>query len=178
VVAGTAEAILMVEAGANEISEAEILDALDIAHAEIKKLCEAQDELRKKAGKDKVEIEPPQVDEKTLGELKDRFGSALEEATQVVDKLERQEATKRVEEEVLETLGGDPEADENRERRAAVQLAFDRLEKDIIRRRIAVDKKRPDGRAADEIRDIWIEVGVAPRTHGSAIFTRGQTQAF
>src|ERR1700704_471057 len=83
VVAGTEEAILMVEAGANEISEAQILDALDIAHAEIKKLCEAQNELRKKAGKDKVDIEPPQVDEGVRKDLQDRFGSALEEATQV-----------------------------------------------------------------------------------------------
>ena len=77
----------------------------------------------------------------------------------------------------LEALAGD-RGRGRRERRAAVQLAFDKLEKDIIRQRIAVDKKRPDGRAADEIRDIWIEVGVAPRTHGSALFTRGQTQAF
>ena len=97
----------------------------------------------------------------------------------MVDKLERQDATKRVEEEVLEALVRRPRrARDYAERRAPVQLAFDKLEKDIIRKRIAVDKKRPDGRAAEEIRDIWIEVGVAPRTHGSAIFTRGQTQAF
>jgi polyribonucleotide nucleotidyltransferase len=180
VVAGTEEAILMVEAGANEVTEAEILDALDIAHAAIKELCQAQQDLRKQAGKDKVDVTPPQVDEGILSELKERFGAALEEATQVVDKLERQEATKRVEEEVLEALGEKVETDEAAvlARRQAVQLAFDKLEKDIIRKRIAVDKKRPDGRAAEEIRDIWIEVGVAPRTHGSAIFTRGQTQAF
>ena len=114
-----------------------------------------------------------------MSELKDRFGTALDEATQVHDKLERQDATKRVEEEVLEALSGSPDEPETyAARRGQVQLAFDKLEKDIIRKRIAVDKKRPDGRAAEEIRDIWIEVGVAPRTHGSAIFTRGQTQAF
>jgi polyribonucleotide nucleotidyltransferase len=180
VVAGTEEAILMVEAGADEITEPEILDALDIAHAEIKRLCEVQHELRRQAGKEKLEVTPPQVDEAILREVQDRFGVALDEATQVVDKLERQDATKRVEEEVLEALLEEVEADEDaiRVRRAAVQLAFDRLEKDIIRRRIAVDKKRPDGRPADEIREIWIEVHPAPRTHGSAIFTRGQTQAF
>jgi len=176
VVAGTEEAILMVEAGASEITEAEILDALDIAHSEIKRLCQAQRELAQKAGKAKVEITPPQVDEAILTELKERFAPALDAATQVVDKLERQDATKRVEAEALETIGGDPETES--ERRGAVQFAFDKLEKDTIRRRIAVDKKRPDGRSADEIRDIWIEVGVAPRTHGSTIFTRGQTQAF
>jgi polyribonucleotide nucleotidyltransferase len=180
VVAGTEEAILMVEAGASEITEAEILDALDIAHAEIKRLCEAQHELRRKAGKDKIELTPPQVDESILGEIRDRFGAALDAATQVVDKLERQDATKAVEEEVLEALATDVELDEDGvvARRAEVQRAFDTLEKDIIRRRIAVDKKRPDGRAAEEIREIWIEVPAAPRLHGSAIFTRGQTQAF
>ncbi|HZN90315.1 MAG TPA: polyribonucleotide nucleotidyltransferase [Thermoleophilaceae bacterium] len=179
VVAGTEEAILMVEAGASEITEAEILDALDIAHAEIKRLCQAQHELRAQSGKEKVEITPPQVDQGVLDEVRSRFGSALEAATQVVDKLERQDATKAVEEDVIETLSGDPDEPETyKERRAAVQLAFDKLEKDVIRRRIAVEKKRPDGRAAEEIRDIWIEVPAAPRVHGSAIFTRGQTQAF
>jgi polyribonucleotide nucleotidyltransferase len=178
VVAGTEEAILMVEAGANEVSEAEILDALDIAHAEIKKLCEAQRELQKLAGKEKQEVEVPKADEGLLKEITDRFGSALDAATQVEDKLERQDATKKVEEEILEAFAGDAEADDHSEKRAAAQLAFDKLEKDVIRRRIAVDKKRPDGRGADEIRPIWIEVGVAARTHGSAIFTRGQTQAF
>jgi len=178
IVAGTEDALLMVEAGANEVTEAEILDALDIAHGEIRKLCQAQDDLRRQAGKEKAAIEPPQVDEATLTEVRERFGPALQEATQVVDKLERQDATARVEAEVLEALSGDPEAEGARDRRGAVQLAFDKLEKDIIRRRIAVDKKRPDGRGADEVRGIWIEVGPAPRTHGSAIFTRGQTQAF
>jgi polyribonucleotide nucleotidyltransferase len=179
VVAGTEEAILMVEAGASEITEAEILDALDIAHAEIKRLCKAQHDLRAQAGKEKVEITPPQVDEAVLDEVRSRFGDALVAATQVVDKLERQDATKGVEEDVLETLSGDPDEPETyKERRAAVQLAFDKLEKDTIRRRIAVEKKRPDGRAAEEIRDIWIEVPAAPRVHGSAIFTRGQTQAY
>jgi polyribonucleotide nucleotidyltransferase len=180
IVAGTKDAILMVEAGANEITEAEVLDALDIAHAEIKRLCEAQEELRRKAGKDKVEVAPLTVDESVLGEIEDRFGSALETATQVVDKLERQDAIKRVEEDAIEALSGDESADPDvyKARRSAVSQGFAKLEKDTIRRHIAVDKKRPDGRAADEIRDIWIEVGVTPRLHGSAVFTRGQTQAF
>src|SRR3954470_14495447 len=173
VVAGTEEAILMVEAGAKEVTEQEILDALDIAHGEIKKLCAAQLELREKAGKPKAEVEVPQVDEDVLSQVKERFGDALNEATQVEDKLERQDATKRVEEQVLEAFGGSADP----EKRAAAQLAFDKLEKETIRQRIAVDKKRPDGRSADEIRPITIEVGVAPRTHGSALFTRGQTQA-
>jgi len=175
VVSGSEEAILMVEAGANEISEAEILDALDIAHGEIKKICAAQRELAEKAGKPKSEVEVPQVDQGIYSEIVDRFGAKLSEATSVIDKLERQDATKAVENEVFEALAGD---DDDAERRQAVQMAFDKIEKETVRRRIAVDKKRPDGRAADQIRDISIDVGVAPRTHGSAVFTRGQTQAF
>jgi len=177
VVAGTEEAILMVEAGANEVPEAEILDALDIAHEEIKKLCRAQRELAERAGKQKLEVQAPQVDPDLYEQIKASHGAALDAATQVEDKLERQEATRAVEEQVLAQYSGDPEADTYAEYRARAQLAFDKLEKTIIRERIAVHKRRPDGRRADEIRPLSIEVGVAPRTHGSALFTRGQTQA-
>jgi polyribonucleotide nucleotidyltransferase len=178
VVAGTEEAILMVEAGANEIPEAEILDALDIAHEEIKKLCAAQWELAQRAGKEKITVEIPQLDEAVYEEVKRAFGDALDQATQVEDKLARQDATHAVEEQVLARFAGDVDAEDYPERRAQVQMAFDKLEKTIIRERIAVAKKRPDGRRAEEIRPLSIEVGVAPRTHGSALFTRGQTQAF
>jgi polyribonucleotide nucleotidyltransferase len=184
IVAGTEEAILMVEAGANEIPEAEILDALDIAHAEIKKLCALQRDLAAKVGKEKKVFETIKVDEGVLAAVRDSHGSALDAATQVEDKLERQDQTKAVEAEILERHA--PAAPEGaseeqliaaKAKRAAVQMAFDKLEKSIIRERIAVHKKRPDGRAENEIRDITIEVGVTPRTHGSALFTRGQTQA-
>jgi polyribonucleotide nucleotidyltransferase len=184
VVAGSEEAILMVEAGAQEISEAEILDALDIAHAEIKKLCALQRELAERVGKEKSVVEAPEVDETILSAIRSSHGEALDEATQVVDKLERQDATDAVEEAVMAehappppTNASEEELEQARAREAAVKLAFETLEKSIIRERIAVHKKRPDGRGADEIRDITIEVGVAPRTHGSALFTRGQTQA-
>jgi len=184
IVAGTEEAILMVEAGANEIPEAEILDALDIAHAAIKKICALQRDLAAKVGKEKKVFETIQVDPAVLDAIRSSHGAALEEATQVEDKLERQDATKAVEAAILEQHA--PAAPEGaseeqlvgaKARRAAVQLAFDKLEKSIIRERIAVHKKRPDGRSENEIRDISIEVGVTPRTHGSALFTRGQTQA-
>ncbi len=177
IVAGTDEAILMVEAGANEVPEAEILDALDIAHQEIKKLCAAQRELAEKAGKPKLEVVVPQVDVGLYEQIKASHGPALDAATQIEDKLERQEASKAVEEEVLVQYSGDPEAETYAEYRARAQLAFDKLEKTIIRERIAVQKRRPDGRQADEIRPISIEVGVLPSAHGSALFTRGQTQA-
>jgi polyribonucleotide nucleotidyltransferase len=184
VVAGTEEAILMVEAGANEIPEAEILDALDIAHAEIKKLCALQRELAEAAGKTKKAVVTVPVDTELLEQIRKSHGAQLDAATQVEDKLERQEATKAAEAAVIEHYAGEsPEGTSEEQllsakaRRAAVQLAFDKLEKSIIRERIAVHKKRPDGRGENEIRDITIEVGVTPRTHGSALFTRGQTQA-
>src|SRR3954471_23375389 len=178
VVSGTDEAILMVEAGANEIPEAEILDALDIAHSEIKKLVGAMRELGEKAGKSpKLEVETPQVDEGLLEQIKGSHGQKLDEATLVEDKLARQDATKAVEAEILEQYSGPEDAPEYADFRAKAQLAFDRLEKTIIRERIAVQKRRPDGRGTDEIRQITIEAGLLPRTHGSALFTRGQTQA-
>ncbi|HET9102848.1 MAG TPA: polyribonucleotide nucleotidyltransferase [Solirubrobacteraceae bacterium] len=177
IVAGTEDAILMVEAGANEIPEAEILDALDIAHENIRKLCQAQRQLAEQAGKPKIAFEAPVVHDDLYNQLKASHGAALEAATQVEDKLERQEATKAVEAQVLEHYSGDPEADTYAEFRLNAQRAFDKLEKTMIRERIAVAKKRPDGRSSDEIRPISIEVSVTPRTHGSALFTRGQTQA-
>src|SRR3954462_12489160 len=177
VVAGTDEAILMVEAGANEVPEAEILDALDIAHSAIKKLTAAQHELREKAGKPKQEIEVPQAPKGLIGEIAASHGEALDQATSVEDKLERQSATKAVEEAVLAQYSGPVEAPEYAEYRQNAQLAFDALEKKIIRERIAVHKKRPDGRSEREIRQITVDVKPLPRTHGSALFTRGQTQA-
>src|SRR6185503_16992124 len=146
IVAGTDDAILMVEAGATEITEAELLDALDIAHTEIRKLCAAQRELAERAGKPKKEITPVVVDEALLDEIRQSHGEKLDQATQVEDKLARQDATKAVEEDVLQKYANlDDEAADavDPARRAAVQRAFDKLEKDIIRRRIAVDKRRP-----------------------------------
>ncbi len=184
IVAGTEDAILMVEAGANEISEAEILDALDIAHSEIKKICQIQRELAAKIAPQKTPVEAPQIDQALLAEIKSSHGAALDAATQVVEKLERQDAIEAVGEAILTQYApsapegaGEEQVKAAAQRKAAAKQIFDYLEKTIIRERIAVEKKRPDGRSAEEIRDISIEVGVTPRTHGSALFTRGQTQA-
>jgi polyribonucleotide nucleotidyltransferase len=177
IVAGTDEAILMVEAGANGVTEAEILDALDIAHTEIKKITAMIEELRQKAGKEKLVVEAPGIDESVLSEIRSSHGQALVDAIATEGKLERYEAIGAVKDAVvaqyaLET--GDAEADSAR--RSEVGSAFDAIEKDTIRKAIAVDKKRPDGRAQDEIRPIECEVDVSPRVHGSALFTRGETQ--
>jgi polyribonucleotide nucleotidyltransferase len=173
VVAGTADAISMVEAGANEVDEDTLLEALEIAHEEIRKLCAAQEELRTRAGKPKWDVVPVIVDPDVLARVEAAAGPPLEEATLEQRKLERRDKVAAVRAEAAAAmLGEDPGLEE----RAAFSLAFDQLQKTIIRRRIAVDKRRPDGRAADEIRPVSCEVGVAPRTHGSGLFTRGETQ--
>jgi polyribonucleotide nucleotidyltransferase len=177
IVSGSDEAILMVECGAEGVGEAEILDALDIAHGEIKKLCSTMEELRSQAGTPKQEVEAPEIDSALLDQIKSSHGAAIDEATQVADKLARGEATDTVEEEVVAKYAEAANGDEpDPERVAEVKAAFAKLEKDTVRQRIAVDKKRPDGRAKDEIRPIECDVDIAPRVHGSALFTRGETQ--
>ncbi len=176
IVAGTSEGITMVEAGANEIPEAEILDALDIAHDAIKQLCAAQVELKAQAGKPTIEFEAPGVHDDLYAQVQASHGAALDAATQVEDKLERQDATEEVKAAIVEQYAGDPELEGYQEAKAHAQRAADKLEKSLIRERIAIKKIRPDGRGSEEIRQIDIEVGVTPRTHGSALFTRGQTQ--
>ncbi len=177
IVSGSDEAILMVECGADGVTEAEVLDALDIAHSEIKTLVATMEELRGKAGKEKVEVTEPEIDESLLETIKTSFGEKLDEATQVPEKLARQDAIDAVEAEALaELAAGEGEVEVDPEKAPEVTRAFAKLEKDIIRRRIAIDKKRPDGRAQDEIRPIETEIDLAPRVHGSALFTRGETQ--
>jgi polyribonucleotide nucleotidyltransferase len=176
IVAGTSEGITMVEAGANEIPEAEILDALDIAHDAIKKLCALQVELKALAGKPEIVFEAPGVHDDLYAQVKASHGAALEAATQVEDKLERQTASEEVKTAIVEQYSGDPELEGFPEAKAHAQRAADKLEKSLIRERIAIKKIRPDGRASEEIRPIDVEVSVTPRTHGSALFTRGQTQ--
>jgi polyribonucleotide nucleotidyltransferase len=177
IVSGTDDAILMVECGASGVTEAEVLDALDIAHGEIKKLVATIEELRSKAGKEKVEVEAPAIDEGLLEQIRSSYGEQLDAATQVEQKLARQDAIAAVEADALaEFAAGDGEVEVDPEKAPEVSRAFAKLEKDVIRKRIAVDKKRPDGRAQDEIRPIDCEVDVAPRVHGSALFTRGETQ--
>jgi polyribonucleotide nucleotidyltransferase len=174
IVAGTDEALLMVEAGAGGVTEQEILDALDIAHAEIKKLTAAMQELQDKAGKEKVQHEEPELDAALVEEIRSSHGQALVDAIATEGKLERYEAIDAVKDAVVAQYA--PESDDDADRVAEVKAAFGSIEKDTIRKAIAVDKKRPDGRAQDEIRPIECEVDISPRVHGSALFTRGETQ--
>jgi polyribonucleotide nucleotidyltransferase len=173
VVAGTADAISMVEAGAKEVDEETMLEALQIAHEEVRNLCAAQVELQRKAGRPKWEVEVAAVDEALVSAIEKAAGADLAEATRDQAKLARRDKVAAVRAAAAESvLGADPEP----EAAAAFATAFDALQKRLIRTRIAVDKQRPDGRAAEEIRPVSCEVGVAPRVHGSGLFTRGETQ--
>jgi polyribonucleotide nucleotidyltransferase len=174
VVTGTADAIVMVEAGAKQVSESVVVEALRLAHEEIKKIVAVQLELQRLVGKPKYEVTPWAVDEAVLEEVRTGFGAALDAATSVPGKMERMDATAEVKKAAAEQLIGE---DADLERVTQVKRAIAKLEKDIIRDRIAVKKIRPDGRATDEVRPISCEVGIIPRTHGSALFTRGETQA-
>ena len=174
VVTGTRDAIVMVEAGAQQVSEDIVVQALRLAHEEIQKIIDVQLELQKLAGKPKWDVPEWVVDEGVFAEVQGQFGAAMDTATQVPDKHARQDATSDVKKAAVEALLDD---ESPAERATQVKRAIAKLEKDIIRRRIAVDKVRPDGRATDEVRPISCEVGVIPRVHGSALFTRGETQA-
>ena len=173
VVAGTREAISMVEAGASEVSEEDLLEALQIAHDEIKKLCDVQDELRKLAGKPKWDIQGKTVDPAMLAKVEKAALSQIEEATREQGKLERRDKISDAKSAARGAVLGDEPTSEDK---AAFSEAFESIIKRTIRHRIAVDKHRPDGRTAEEIRPIWVETGLAPRTHGSGLFTRGETQ--
>ncbi len=174
VVTGTRDAIVMVEAGANQVSEDVIVEALRLAHEEIQKLIDVQLELVRLCGKAKWEVPAWTVDEGILAEVRGQYGAALDAATQVADKKARQDATSEVKKAAVEALLNE---DSPVERVTHVKRALAQVEKELVRKRIAVEKRRPDGRKTDEVRPITCEVGVIPRVHGSALFTRGETQA-
>jgi polyribonucleotide nucleotidyltransferase len=173
VVAGTDSAIVMVEAGAREVDESVVLDAFEAAHAEIRRICDLQRQLRDDAGKEKLKVEyKPKFTDDVLNELMAQYGDALKTAMLTTGKHPRYAALKAVKEQVVASVPA-----EDVERLAAVTAAFGEMEVQIFRNLMLNENKRVDGRAFDEIRPISIETGVLPRTHGSAIFTRGETQA-
>jgi polyribonucleotide nucleotidyltransferase len=173
IVAGTDSAIVMVEAGAREVSESVVLDAFDAAHAEIKCIVELQKQLRADVGKEKLKVEyKAKFTGELLAELMGQFGESLKTAMQTTGKESRRKAMKAVKEQVVGSVPAD-----DAERLTAVGAAFGEMEVQIFRNLMLNENKRVDGRGFEEIRPISIETGVLPRTHGSAIFTRGETQA-
>ena len=171
-VAGTEDFIVMVEGGASEISEALLLEAIETAHAEIKKLCRFQKEMREKAGKPKREVTPQAIDEGLRKAVMDLCSGRISECIAIPDKLKRQTELDLVRQEVVEKLNT-PEADRGKE----IAKAFFDLEKKQVRDMIVKNGVRADGRKSDEIRKIYGKAGFLPRAHGSALFVRGETQA-
>jgi polyribonucleotide nucleotidyltransferase len=174
IVAGTEEAIVMVEAGAQEVSEEIMLEALMLAHKEINRLCRWQKELYKALDIHKREVVPPALNEEMLGEIQRNYGERLRAALDTTgqDKLESYAAVDELKKEVVESYPED-----QLEQRQMAKVIFNHLKESIFRDDILNKRRRPDGRRFSEIRPITCEVGWLPRVHGSALFTRGETQA-
>lgn len=170
-VSGTKDAIMMVEAGANEISEAKMLDAILFAHEEIKKICEFIESIAKQVGKPKAEYLDFHCDETIEQEIREYATPIIDEAIIVVDKQERQDKIDSFKKQAKQIF-----IEKHPENEADIEEALYNIIKEKVRENILVRGIRPDNRKVDEIRKITCEVGVLPRTHGSAIFTRGQTQ--
>jgi len=176
VVAGTADAIGMVEAGCEEVGEDDIIAGLEVAHEAIKKQCEVIRQWASEVGVPKMEFAEKLADPLLVEKIKGRFASEIGQASSVLDKHDRANAVAEVKQRVLAAWPPAAESADAAYEIAQLSKAFDAVEKETVRRLIAVDKRRPDGRGVDEIRALSCEVGLAPRTHGSGLFTRGQTQ--
>lgn len=171
VVAGTKDAILMVEGGAQEVAEDVLLDAIMAAHEEIKRIVSFQEEMVAVAGKEKRVLPTHALDEDILAAVKEYAHDALDKAVRCADKQQRDAQQDEV---YADTRAHFEEIyPENMD---DVNMALEKMTKEIVRHMITVEKIRPDGRQLDEVRPISVRVGVLPRTHGSGLFTRGQTQ--
>jgi len=172
VVAGTADALMMVEAGANGLSEAVMLEALELAHREIKKIVAKVNELRETAGCPKRVIEVESVSEELRTQVKELASASIREAVFIPNKTARQERLDEILREAIAKLGGDDAACHRQ-----IKDVYHDLEYDEVRDMILEKKVRADGRGPSDIRPITCETSILPRTHGSALFTRGETQA-
>ncbi|HUT64995.1 MAG TPA: polyribonucleotide nucleotidyltransferase [Spirochaetota bacterium] len=174
VVAGTDEAIVMVEGGANEVSEDELLEAIAFAEGHIKQIVKVQEELIARVGKQKIEFPEERTDENLAEKVKEIALPLYKEACFVQTKMDRQQALEsagdKVVSEITESFGDDvlPQ----------VREILEGLEREIVRKSILDEGKRSDGRGLKDIRPISVEIDILPRTHGSALFTRGETQSF
>lgn len=177
-VAGTAQALNMVEAGAKEVSEEDMLAALMFGHEQIKKLCAFQEEIVAACGKEKREIELYAVDETIDREVRSNFEAQIRAAVSIKEKLERYGKIDDLTDEAAEMIANKEYASEKEQNNALKQAReiCRGIEADEVRRLIIEDKVRPDGRQIDEIRPLNSQVDLLPRVHGSALFTRGETQ--
>ena len=175
-VAGTIDKIAMIEAGANEVPDDVMLEAIKTAHVEIKKMCEFIQKMKDEIGKPKFEYKSFAVDEDLYAELKENFEEKMREAVLVPDKIERDDAVAALTEEIKAYFAETKGEDFAEENGMAIGEAVYKLEKYTVRGLIFNEHRRVDGRGLDEIRPLSCEVGLIPRVHGSAMFTRGRTQ--
>jgi polyribonucleotide nucleotidyltransferase len=173
VVAGTAEAIMMVEGGANELTEDQMLEALEIAHREIKKIVALQNELTAKVGKAKRAVKSVEIDKALATEVAALAMDRLLTAIVIPNKMERQKTLDALLDDIKQKLKKEDDPTRGRQ----IAAIFFNIEKDEVRKIILQKNVRADGRKPDQIRPISSVVGMLPRTHGSALFTRGETQA-
>ncbi len=173
-VVGTADGIVMIESVAKEVKEETVVDAIEFGHSEIKKICAAINQLREKAGKPKRTVTPPEFDQAYYDALKAKIGVDL------TDRLDTEKHPKAESHNLVRDLKKELQAqipEEDEKGRAKLKTYYETLRERIFREQVLNQKRRPDGRAFDQVRAIWVEASVLPRTHGSAIFTRGETQA-
>ncbi|MGA2300044.1 MAG: polyribonucleotide nucleotidyltransferase [Candidatus Acidiferrum sp.] len=174
IVAGTENGIVMVESGAFEVSEEKVVEALEFGHEQVKKIVRGIKELHAQLKPKKVVVEPLPFDKTIYDSLKKTYGAKLQDAlnTEKHPKKESYHLVDALLEEILK-----PIPEDNEEKLAFTKRAFERLREEIFRDEVLKARRRPDGRAFDQIRQITCEVGLLPRVHGSALFTRGETQA-
>ncbi len=174
VVAGTRDAVMMVEGGAKMVSEEIILKGIELAHAEIQKLIDAQVELRKLVGREKIQVAVTSVDENLMADIEKLSLDKISDALIIPNKTERQSTLDSILNDVLSQLNPEgTEGDKNRD----IRTIFHKIEKREMRNMILNKGVRADGRGPSDIRTITCDVGILPRTHGSALFTRGETQS-
>ncbi|GKS59961.1 polyribonucleotide nucleotidyltransferase [Nitrospira sp.] len=173
VVAGTADAVMMVEAGASQLPESVMIEAIELAHAEIKRILQLIVELRQKAGRPKRQVTVEVVEPTLVEQVRRLVVEPMRKAILIPDKQARQERLDAIRDDAAQTL----KSDEDPKRAQFVHLAFHQIEYDEVRDSILDKRVRADGRGVSDIRPITCEVGILPRTHGSALFTRGETQS-
>jgi len=179
-VAGTKEAINMVESGSKEVSESDMLEALMFGHDAVKELCEFQEKIIAEIGQPKMEYEVLEITDELKKEVRTLSEENLNKAMRILDKIEKYEAIDKVKEDVVakyEEENSNLKDDELKELITKVKLVLEEIEYEIFRQIVVKEKTRADGRAMDEIRPLSTDIDLLPRTHGSALFTRGQTQA-
>jgi polyribonucleotide nucleotidyltransferase len=180
-VAGTKEAITMVECGADEVSEQVMVEALDLAHRAIQPIIEIQEQMAQEIGKEKRQVERVVTEESLINQIKaDIKDRLLEIINRPYSKENLYGGISDLKEKVIEALAADQAGDlseaELKALKKKIGNAFEEAEKAVIRERILSERKRPDGRNPKDIRDVWCEINVSPRAHGSGLFTRGETQ--